>query len=91
MRGAGMFTMLHCRWSGKRLDRYLDRDPSALLTDEEISRLERHLAGCPRCARTAGRQRALSQALARSWEGPAPEVLLRARERLALLAHDSTP
>ena len=42
--------MLTCHWSGRRLQRYLDADPSALLEPAEVARLEAHLAVCAKCA-----------------------------------------
>lgn len=57
--------MVTCHWSARRLGRYLDQDPAAPLTADEVRRLEAHLAVCERCARAAEEQRALSRALTR--------------------------
>ena len=62
--------MLTCHWSGRRIERYLDADPSAPLTPAEVARLEAHLASCERCAKLAGQHHALHRALS-LWSGPA--------------------
>ncbi|MCW4355866.1 zf-HC2 domain-containing protein [Hoyosella sp. YIM 151337] len=41
--------MLTCRWSARRMQRYLDRDPAAMLTTAEARLLEVHLTDCARC------------------------------------------
>lgn len=58
-------TMVTCRWSARRIQRYLDSDPSALLTDDEIRRLEAHLAQCDRCSAAAAEYRQIDTALSR--------------------------
>lgn len=83
-------TMLRCHWAGARLERYLDRDPSAPLTTADITTLERHLDACARCARKADLQRTLNATLAR-WaaaQRPSSEVLARAQRHLARLGCD---
>ncbi len=71
--------MMTCRWSARRIQRYLDADPSALLTAGEVARLESHLAECERCTQTAEEHRVLHRALSR-WNRPFPDV--EAVERL---------
>lgn len=58
-------TMVTCRWSAGRIQRYLDSDPAALLTDDEIRRLEAHLAHCHRCSAAATEYREIDTALSR--------------------------
>lgn len=58
-------TMVTCRWSARRIQRYLDSDPAALLTGEEIARLEAHLAVCQRCGAAAAEYRQIGSALSR--------------------------
>jgi len=58
-------TMVTCRWSARRIQRYLDSDPAALLTDDEIRRLEAHLAQCHRCSAAAAEYRQIDTALSR--------------------------
>jgi anti-sigma factor RsiW len=55
--------MVTCHWSARRIGRYLDNDPSALLTEDEVRRLEEHLANCARCAQVTVEHRALNRAL----------------------------
>ena len=57
--------MVTCHWSARRIGRYLDNDPSAPLTEDEVRRLEEHLAICEKCAEATADQRALTRALAR--------------------------
>lgn len=56
--------MMTCHWSARRIGRYLDDDPSAPLSADEVRRLEAHLAICQECSRATAEQRALSHALA---------------------------
>lgn len=58
-------TMVTCRWSARRIQRYLDSDPAALLADDEIRRLEAHLAVCARCGAAAAEYRQINSALSR--------------------------
>lgn len=62
--------MLACHWSARRIQRYLDADPSAPLTPGEVARLEAHLAVCERCHGVVVEHRTLHRALAR-WSGRA--------------------
>lgn len=55
--------MLTCRWTARRLQRYLDGDRSAPLTPEEVSRLEEHLAVCERCSRALAEHRLVRRVL----------------------------
>jgi len=56
---------LTCRWSARRLQRYLDADPAALLDPSEIRRLEAHLAECDKCRAAASEFRQIDSALSR--------------------------
>ncbi|MBA3310934.1 MAG: zf-HC2 domain-containing protein [Nocardioidaceae bacterium] len=60
---ASLRRMVTCHWSARRIERYLDNDPSAPLTLSEVRRLEEHLAVCEKCAHVGADQRALSRAL----------------------------
>ena len=62
--------LITCHWTAKRIQRYLDADPSAPLTAEEVARLEAHLAECAKCTRLTEEHRVLHRALAR-WPGAA--------------------
>lgn len=57
--------MLTCHWSARRVQRYLDADPSAPLEPAEVRRLEAHLATCDKCTAMAEDYRQLDTALSR--------------------------
>ncbi len=85
--------MLVCRWSARRIQRYLDADPSALLTPGEIAKIESHLARCEKCTQTAEEHRALHRALSQ-WPGrqaPDAEAIARLRSFVDQLAEDEQP
>ncbi|MDO5740207.1 MAG: zf-HC2 domain-containing protein [Ornithinimicrobium sp.] len=63
--------MLTCYWSAKRIQRYLDVDPSAPLTPGEVTRLEEHLATCERCGELMRQHRFLHTALS-LWSAGSP-------------------
>ena len=56
--------VLACRWSARRLQRYLDADQAAPLSPRELQRLEAHLADCEKCSAAAGEYRMIGTALA---------------------------
>lgn len=73
--------MVTCHWTARRIQRYLDADPSAPLTPGEIARLESHLAVCERCTRLSEEHRVLHRALSH-WPGralPDEEAVARLR------------
>lgn len=79
--------MLTCRWSARRIQRYLDADPAARLTPSEVSRLEGHLATCERCTQIVTEHRALRRALS-PWAGRMgvdPESIDRVRDFLSTI------
>jgi len=57
--------MVTCHWSARRIQRYLDSDPAALLDPSEIRRLEAHLAECEKCSAAAAEYRQIDSALSR--------------------------
>ena len=57
--------LVTCHWSARRVQRYLDADPSAPLEPAEVRRLEAHLAACEKCTRVAEDYRHLDTALSR--------------------------
>ncbi len=85
--------MLSCHWSARRLDRYLDHDPTAPLTPAEIQRLEDHLAVCEKCRGVTAEHRALRRALSR-WSLqrlPDEAALARLHATLDRITSEETP
>lgn len=41
---------VRCKINSHRLSRYIDRDPSAPLTEAEILKVQSHLAECEKCS-----------------------------------------
>ncbi len=71
--------MVTCHWSARRIQRYLDADPGALLDPSQIRRLEAHLAECDKCRAAATQYRQIDSALSR-WAArrmPAPDSVSR--------------
>ncbi len=79
-------TMLTCHWSARRIQRYLDADPSAALDPTEIRRLEEHLALCAKCSAAAEEYRGLARVMARWSQRRVPDPAIAARIRLAFEA-----
>lgn len=76
-----MMSMLTCRWSARRIQRYLDADPGAPLDRREVERLRAHLATCAKCATAANDYRGIRRVLA-DWSArpvPDPDALERLR------------
>jgi hypothetical protein len=63
MKISEVMAMPECRWVKSHLSQYLDRDPSAPLTDEELTRLQTHIAICDKCAAISEDYRETSYAL----------------------------
>lgn len=80
---SSLTTMLTCHWSARRIQRYLDADPSALLEPAEVHRLEHHLATCEKCSAAAEEYCGLRRALARWSQRRLPNPAMTARVRLA--------
>ena len=45
---------IRCKRTARLLSRYVDMDPSARLSDEEIGRVRKHLAECEKCTAMVG-------------------------------------
>jgi anti-sigma factor RsiW len=73
--------MLSCHFTARRLQRYLDADPSAPLAPAEIRRLEEHLSECARCASAVADFRSMRWAMLRLSRlvGPEPAAVARLR------------
>jgi anti-sigma factor RsiW len=85
-------TMLTCRWSAHRIQRYLDADLSAPLPPAEVRRLQAHLATCRRCSTAVEEYRGVTRALARWSQHRLPDPAMVARVRLGaerLMAEDA--
>lgn len=76
-------TMLTCRWSARRIQRYLDADPSALLAPHDVHRLEEHLATCRRCVSVVADYRGIRRVLAGWSQRRDPDPAAVARLRVA--------
>lgn len=63
MKISEVMSMPECHWVRAHLIRYLDRDPSAPLSAEELTRLESHIAICDKCASISEDYRETSKAL----------------------------
>ncbi|MEO6585970.1 MAG: zf-HC2 domain-containing protein [Knoellia sp.] len=84
--------MLTCHWSARRIQRYLDADPTARLTPGEVARLEDHLANCEQCSQVAAEHRALHRALS-MWSGGTdvdPRSVERVRDFLTTINDEGT-
>lgn len=74
--------MATCRWSARRIQRYIDADPAAPLGPGELRRLESHLAVCERCTAAVNESRGIKAALARLADRRTPDPARIARLRL---------
>ncbi len=85
-----LMQMITCRWSARRIQRYLDADPTAHLSPDEVARIEAHLAICEKCTQVAAEHRALHVALSRLWgdDGTDSGSAVRLRAFLADLTHE---
>ena len=63
MKISEVMSMPECHWVRAHLIRYLDRDPSAPMSPEELARLETHIAICEKCASVSEDYRETSYAL----------------------------
>ncbi len=89
----GIRRMVTCHWTARRIQRYLDADPSAPLTPGEITRLESHLARCAKCAQVTSEHRGLRHALSH-WPGtpvPDPAAVERLRTFADTLSRQERP
>ena len=86
-------TMWTCRWSARRIQRYLDADPVAPLSPRDAQRLQAHLATCAKCTAAAQEYRGIRRVLA-AWStrsAPDPEAVTRLRATArSLMARDGS-
>lgn len=76
--------MRECRRTAKNLQRFLDRDPSAPLSDEDRRRVELHLAECEKCTALSEEYQVLHQSLQHLGASMEPDPASVDRVRLAL-------
>jgi anti-sigma factor RsiW len=88
-----LLRMRECRRTRRRLQQFLDRDPSAPLTAEEERQVQAHLAICERCQGLAADFTALHHSLGRLGAELAPdqEVVDRVRHTLDSLLDEEPP
>jgi hypothetical protein len=84
MTNVPMIRMYECRRTRQRLQRFIDRDPAALLTVAEILEVEEHLLGCQKCTGLTNEYRALRKSLANLGAGfePTDEAVDRVKQAL---------
>jgi len=80
-----VLSMRECRWVRDHLSEYLDRDPSAPLSEKDIARLEKHIAICERCASLSQDYRETSAALIQYRQSLDVESIRRLTESLSKL------
>lgn len=88
---SSLSAMLTCHWAARRIQRYLDVDPAALLQPAAVQRLEAHLATCEKCRAGAEEYRGVHRALAHWSQRRMPDPAITARIRGAaerLIAED---
>lgn len=76
--------MRECRRTAKNLQRFLDRDPSAPLSNEDRRRVEIHLAECEKCSALSEEYQVLHQTLQHLGASMEPDPEAVDRVRLAL-------
>lgn len=83
-----MRELIRCHWASRRLQRYLDADPAASLTDAEVTRLQEHVSMCQACQQAVAEYRSLASLLTRLRPLAAPDP--RAVDRVRALAARAT-
>ncbi len=75
---------MRCKWTTRRLQRYLDMDPAAHLSPQEISRVRAHLMECEKCSASVDDYKRMNTALRWLGKNTVPEdaSLERLKERL---------
>ncbi|MDD2857173.1 MAG: zf-HC2 domain-containing protein [Candidatus Nanopelagicales bacterium] len=74
--------MIECRRTARRLQQFLDRDPSAPLSDGDRQRVQAHLDVCARCTGLAREYQELHASLRDYGQDaePTPEAVDRVRQ-----------
>jgi anti-sigma factor RsiW len=84
--------MAKCHWTARRLQRYIDADPAALLPAADARRIESHLRDCDRCQASEDEYRNLAKLLHRLHPhgDPDPGSVERVRAQAADAIRDTT-
>jgi anti-sigma factor RsiW len=79
---------MRCKWTNRRLQRYIDMDPAAKLSEDEITRVRAHIAECERCTSSVEDYTKMKSAL--HWLGdlkaPDEDSLSRLRSKIDQIA-----
>lgn len=75
---------MRCKWTTRRLQRYIDMDPAATLSAQDIIRVRAHLAECEKCSTSVDDYKRMNIALRWVGKNTAPDEssLERLREKL---------
>jgi predicted anti-sigma-YlaC factor YlaD len=73
-----------CHRTAKKLQFFLDRDPSAPLSDEDRRRVQAHLAECEKCSTLSSEYQALHASLQQLGSSMTPEPQVVDRVKVAL-------
>ena len=85
MKISEVMSMPECHWVKSHLTQYLDRDPAAPLSTEELTRLQTHIAICDKCAAISVEYRETSNALSQYRKHVDQESIDRLSESLKKL------
>jgi anti-sigma factor RsiW len=75
---------LHCKWTARRLQQYIDMDPAAKLSEGEITRVRAHLAECEKCSTSVADYKKISKTLRWIGESNVPDQTTLNRLKLKL-------
>ena len=66
---------LRCKWATRRLQRYLDMDPAASLSESEEARVRAHIADCEKCSTSVADYNQINSALRRLGVSQVPDEM----------------
>ncbi len=75
---------LRCKWATRRLQRYLDMDPAAPLSESEVARVRAHIADCEKCSMSVAHYKQINSALRWLGESKVPDEASLNRLKSAL-------
>ncbi len=75
---------IRCKWTTRHLQRYIDMDPAANLSAQDITRVRAHLAECEKCRTSVDDYKRMNAALRWIGKNTVPEEasLKRLKEKL---------